>query len=281
MTKKTIIFLVCAILFIVFCVFLGIKNKKSVDTTENITEKFVLYDKEGNVIDYKKRMREGYMSSTKEAVFSNLEENIKNIQDGLTPLMYGKVLVHGSYDEKAVAVFDFKKEGGIVMDDYIESPIFSEYGLVIIDSYLIDIDNNGELDIFVIADSADRRRMGTASILLNNKEKYKLATPLTPSNINRDKVLSGDLYAENATLLTTYPASHSFKLYDLDNDKILELVTLDLLSPPQSEGYEIEGKVTKRVYELINGVYTLKSENLIDTKSQEYLEINKWPVVPN
>jgi hypothetical protein len=67
----------------------------------------------------------------------------------------------------------------------------------------------------------------------------------------------------------------------VDNDKILELITLDRLSPPQGEGPEIPGKVTKRVYKLINGVNTLKSENLIDTKSQEYLEINNWSIVPN
>lgn len=278
--SKKMIFLVCVILLIAFCVFWGIKNKKLVDTPENISDKFVLYDKERNVIDYKKSMREGYVSSTKERIFNNLDQDIKQIQDGLLPVKYGKVLITGGHEYKeAAAIFDFKEDSKIILDDYIVLPS-SGLGLVIIYSSLVDIDNDEDLDIFVVEDSADRRRMGTASILLNDKGKYKLATPLTPFNIDRDKVLSGEIYAENATLLTTYPASHSFKLYDLDNDKILELVTLDLFSPPQGEGYEIEGKMTKRVYKLIDGVYTLKSENLIDTKSQEYLEIRSWTNIP-
>ncbi len=252
------------------------KTNEVPSTIQKTDLDFVLYNTEGEQIDFKNRIRQGFISSTKERIFLNLENRLEQIRLSYEIYEVGKILIAGGHEfNRAIAIFNFQEKENIILEKYIESRLLN---LIIIESHLIDVDNDTDLDIFAIGDSADNRLMRTAWVLINDNNEYLFATLLSTEGVDRNKAITGEYPAENLIDVQSYHGARAIFLRDLDNDKILELITLDNLTPA---GEEDNTKRTKRVYTLKDNVYVLQAQSQINIDSQEYKDIISWQTIPD
>jgi len=147
------------------------------------------------------------------------------------------------------------------------------FNLPIKSAELVDLDNDGYLDIYVHTLSANYLEIERPWFFIYRRGNYHLATPLS-NNTDPEKALSGEEPALNTMEIRMHVGANTVWLRDLDGDKVYEIITLDQGS--FSEPNEIISEFTKRVYKLDGDNYILQNEIQISRDSNEYKEMKKW-----
>ena len=105
-----------------------------------------------------------------------------------------------------------------------------------------------------------------------------MVTPHSPKGVDKEKALSGEIFAQNDTKIRAHVGADGIWLRDLDGDETLELVTLDN-GTFSDEDIDIVS-IKKKIFKLNEDGYMLEKEEMIKANGDENKKIRNWPIVP-
>jgi len=251
-------------------------NTENPRTDLILNKNFVVFNEKKERIDYKQQyLSDGSIDTLHEEIFSSLDKTLRNIEENLVVYEEGNVIYTANLATRgAFAVFKFSKNKTVYLTAYVESPLF---GLPFVNSKFIDVDNDGNEDIFLISHSGNYLNIERLWFFLYRNGAYELASPLTPIEVDISKALTGEIPAQNAMEIRTHAGVFSIWLKDIDSDGMLEVVTLDRGSFTETEE---DNQLTKQVYKLKDNSFVLEQESTLERNSEEYRKIKSWSMFP-